>query len=90
MAEPDPQEQLECLKYELDQYLPGLSKRPNGIIANKIDLEEAKDNVDKFRQNLGPELQNLILTSAKQNQNISQVLTYIRDLRDHNTSCSQT
>ena len=54
------------------------------------DLKEAKDNVEKFRQNLGSEAQNLILISAKQNQNISQLLTYIRDLRDNNMSCSQS
>ena len=90
MSEKDPQEQLKCLKYELDQYLPGLSERPNGIIANKVDLKKAKDNVEKFRQNLGSEAQNLILISAKQNQNISQLLTYICDLRDNNMSCSQS
>ena len=84
MSLPDPKEQLDCLKYELDQYLPGLSRRPNAIIANKIDLEEARINADKFRGSLDSENTSLILVSAKQSQNILQLLTFIRQMRDNN------
>ena len=89
MAQPDPLDQLNCLKYELEQYLPGLSERPSGIIANKIDLDEARQNVVKFGQSLDSEKEShIFLISAKHNQNIYKLLSFIRDLRDKNTNHS--
>ena len=84
MSQPDPLDQLNSLKYELDQYLPGLSKRPSGIIANKIDLEESKENLETFGQSVDAKRKSLIMVSAKHNKNVYNLLSFIRDLRDSN------
>ena len=78
MSQPNPQEQMECLTYELEQYLPGLSKRPHGIIANKMDLESAKGNLTIFGDTLLGT--NIIAISAKQNENIDSLLYFIRQM----------
>ena len=79
-----PLDQLNSLKYELDQYLPDLSKRPSGIIANKIDLEESKENLETFGQSVDAKRKSLIMVSAKHNKNVYTLLSFIRDLRDSN------
>ena len=38
-------DQLETLRYELEMYSPGLSDRPAAVVANKIDLPQAKENI---------------------------------------------
>jgi GTP-binding protein len=43
-------QQLKDLSYELDLYHTGLSSRPAAIIANKIDLEGAKQNIKKLQE----------------------------------------
>lgn len=42
LSEPEPWSQLEALRRELTQFSPELAERPQLIIANKIDLPEAK------------------------------------------------
>jgi len=45
----NPIEDLRNLRREVDLYDPGLSKRPWYIIANKIDLPEASENLEALR-----------------------------------------
>src|SRR5438270_9896906 len=45
----NPIEDLRNLRREVDLYDPGLSKRPLYIIANKIDLPEASENLEALR-----------------------------------------
>jgi GTPase len=45
----DPTEDLRNLRREIDLYDPRLSKRPWHIIANKIDLQKARENLETMR-----------------------------------------
>ena len=50
LGQPDPVEQFETLRFELEQYSAGLSQRPHAVIANKIDLPGAIDSVERLRE----------------------------------------
>jgi GTP-binding protein len=50
----NPIEDLRNLRRELDLYDPGLSKRPWYIIANKIDLSGASENLEALRNQFRP------------------------------------
>ncbi|KAL4235149.1 GTPase of the mitochondrial inner membrane that associates with the large ribosomal subunit [Mactra antiquata] len=75
----EPWTQLEHLKYELEQYKPGLSERPHAIIGNKMDLEISRKNYIemKSRTNL-----KIIPISAENRQNLKQLLVEMRDMYD--------
>ena len=75
MAQSDPQEQLESLAYELEQYSPGLSQRPHGIIANKMDLECATSHLEALVT-----AEKVIGISAKYSKNMDTLLRFIRQM----------
>ncbi|NLF92628.1 MAG: hypothetical protein GX564_01975, partial [Oligosphaeraceae bacterium] len=45
----DPLQDFAALKDELEHYEPGLSARPGIILANKVDLPEAAENIRRLR-----------------------------------------
>lgn len=77
----EPWDQLKTLKYELDQYSPGLSERPNVIIGNKMDLEVARSNFIHFQKKTDLPI---IPVSAMNRQNLQQLLSHLRKLYDLN------
>ena len=52
----DPLDDLDALKNELELYMPGLSKRASMIVANKMDLENAEENLQRLRDKLASEV----------------------------------
>ena len=52
----DPLDDLDALKNELELYMPGLSKRASMVIANKMDLEGAEENLERLREKLASEV----------------------------------
>jgi hypothetical protein len=72
-----PWEILAKLEYELEQYIPGLSKRAKLIIANKIDLPGAAKNLEilKTKTNLP-----IFPVSAAKGFNVIPVLHYLKKL----------
>ncbi len=58
----NPVEDLQSLRREIDLYDPALSSRPWLVIANKMDLPDAKKNVEAVRERF-PRIK-IILTSA--------------------------
>lgn len=42
-------DELESLRYELEEYSPGLSHRPSAIVANKVDLPHSEENILKLQ-----------------------------------------
>jgi len=44
----DPLNDFELINSELNEYNPKLAKKPQVIAANKMDLSEAKDNLERF------------------------------------------
>ena len=77
----EPWAQLDSLKYELEQYQPGLSERPNAVIGNKMDLPESRKNFLELQKRVSIPV---IPISGEQRQNLQQLLTHMRKLYDLN------
>lgn len=77
-----PWEQLECLKYELEQYRPGLSRKPQAIIANKIDLPQSEANLKEMCDFYADLDIKIIPISGKTGKNTSELLRYLREMYD--------
>ena len=90
-TEEDPWEQLQALRHELEQYEPGLSERPAALIANKLDLPIAQENLERLRERLdkdpdvigggdmGEEM-GIFAISARKGTNVKKVLVHLREL----------
>ncbi|CAL8367576.1 unnamed protein product [Lota lota] len=79
MSSPEPWTHLEQLCYELDQYEPGLSKRPQAIVANKMDLPEARGNLEALRSRVP---HRVIPVSALKGHNTEELILHLRELYD--------
>lgn len=79
MSAPDPGAQLQHLHYELDHYEPGLSQRPQAIIANKMDLPEARSKLEALK---GLVTKRIIPVSAITGQNTEELILHLRELYD--------
>ncbi|KAK2851635.1 hypothetical protein Q5P01_007911 [Channa striata] len=79
LSTPEPWTQLQHLQYELDQYEPGLSQRPQAIVANKMDLPEARENLQTLRSHI---TQRVIPVSALTGQNTEELILHLRELYD--------
>ncbi|XP_042555488.1 mitochondrial ribosome-associated GTPase 2 isoform X1 [Dipodomys spectabilis] len=75
---PEPWTQVEDLKYELEKYQEGLSTRPHQIIANKIDLPQARAHLAQLQARLGQEV---IALSALTGENLEQLLLRLKELQ---------
>ncbi|KAL8179600.1 UNVERIFIED_CONTAM: putative GTPase, partial [Gekko kuhli] len=73
----EPWTQLQHLKYELEQYEEGLSKRPHAIIGNKLDLPESKKNLPLLRERVQ---HRVIPLSALTGENLEELLSHLKEL----------
>lgn len=84
----EPWKQLEALRYELEQFRPGLSKRPNCIIASKYDSDEWQENLNSLRNYISKETKQgelplpVIPLSGKYGYNLTEFLRHLRALYD--------
>ena len=67
----NPIEDLQHLRREIDLYDPRLSQRPWRVVANKMDLPEAEENLATLRQRY-PKLE-VVPVSAKENEGIENL-----------------
>lgn len=74
----DPLEDYEIINHELAEYQYRLMERPQIVVANKCDLEEAKENVKRFKEAY-PDIE-LIEISAFMHQGLEPLLYRIADL----------
>ncbi|XP_061650779.1 mitochondrial ribosome-associated GTPase 2 [Phyllopteryx taeniolatus] len=79
LSSPEPWTQLQYLRYELDQYEPGLSQRPHAIVANKIDLPKARENFHTLKSHV---TQRVIPVSAVTGHNTEELILHLRELYD--------
>lgn len=77
MSTPDPWTQLQHLHYELDQYEPDLSQRPQVIVANKMDLPEAQTKLEALKSLV---TKRIIPVSAITGQNTEELILHLREL----------
>ncbi|KAJ8257183.1 hypothetical protein GJAV_G00182800 [Gymnothorax javanicus] len=75
----EPWEQLRALRYELQRYDPDLPRRPHAIVANKLDLPEARQSLAALRSHL---TQPVIPVSALTGQNVEELILRLRQLYD--------
>ncbi|XP_072013374.1 mitochondrial ribosome-associated GTPase 2-like [Amphiura filiformis] len=75
----EPWTQLTDLKYELEQYQPGLSERPHAVVGNKIDLPESRTNLPLLEKNIPLPV---IAISAQERINIDELKKHVRQLYD--------
>uniref|UniRef100_A0A8C2PC78 Mitochondrial ribosome-associated GTPase 2 n=1 Tax=Capra hircus TaxID=9925 RepID=A0A8C2PC78_CAPHI len=78
-----PWTQLDDLKYELEQYDEGLSKRPYAVVANKIDLPQARARLPQLQARLGQEA---IALSAATGENLEELLLRLKELHDRHVA----
>lgn len=76
----EPWKHFETLRFELSQFSDQLMERPHVIVANKIDVPEARENL-KILRNMYDELM-IVPISAKMGTNVNVLLNEIRRLYD--------
>jgi len=77
----EPWEQLDQLKFELEQYEPGLSGRPGAIVANKMDLDESNEKFLELQRMVGSGTE-IIPISGKMGMNLTNLLIKMKRLND--------
>ncbi len=87
LSSASPAQQLEDLKFELEQYREGLSQRPRAVVANKLDLPMAPDNLVTLQENVDRDMP-VIAVSAKHKENIGPLVSHIRLLYDNHAKMS--
>lgn len=78
-AAEEPWEQLEALKFELDQYQPGLSQRPHAIVGNKVDIQGTIDTLALLQSRVDLPVFGI---SAKHKVGIEPLLDHLRKMYD--------
>lgn len=73
-----PLDDFRHLRNELELYKPGLADKPSLVVANKIDLPEAAENLREFRSAY-PDLE-IIGISALNHQHTAELLQRLRQL----------
>jgi GTPase involved in cell partitioning and DNA repair len=69
----------------LEAYQPGLSDRPHGIVANKMDLETSDENLKDFVRQVSNKISShvpIFPVSGKLGRNISPLLYFMRSVYD--------
>ncbi len=74
----NPLEDYEIIKNELSLYDETLKNKPSIIIANKMDLENAKDNLAKFKEKYPNE--KIFEISALNKEGLNDLIDYLQDL----------
>ena len=83
MGQDNPLEQLEQLQYELEMYQTGLSSRPAAVLANKIDLEDGReDKLGQLRRELSDSDLEIIPVSGRTGINLANMLVRIKSLHE--------
>lgn len=65
---------------ELENFNKDILKKPEIIIANKMDLPSAKENLEKFKQKIGDK--KIFEVSAMTNTGLEDVVTFLADMLD--------
>jgi len=69
----DPLEDLECLAEELELHMKGLAARASLVVANKMDLPEAEENLERLRGVADAKGLEVVPVSAANGDNIDEL-----------------
>ena len=81
----DPYEDYQVIMRELESYGHRLAERPMIIVANKMDLPESKENLEKFRKQFTEDTL-IVPISAATKENIELLLYKTADLLEQTAS----
>jgi GTP-binding protein len=73
----DPYEDYQIIRKELETFSPKLLNKQEIIIANKMDIESSKENLEKFKKNVDKEIYEI---SAINNQNLDTIINVLSEL----------
>lgn len=76
----DPYLDYVTINKELENFNKDILKKPEIIIANKMDLPSAKENLEKFKQKIGDK--KIFEVSAMTNTGLEDVVTVLADMLD--------
>ncbi len=74
----DPYDDYQTIQHELASYTYDLTKRPQIIVANKMDLPDAEDNLEAFKAKLSDDVE-VVPISAATKKNIDLLLLKTAD-----------
>ena len=74
----DPIEDYKIINQELVNYKQRLEDRPQIVVANKMDIPDAKDNLELFKEEVGEDI-TIVPVSTITRDNIDQLLYLIAD-----------
>lgn len=77
----DPYEDYQLINKELATFNEKLIKKPQIIIANKMDLPHAKEELEKFKEKIGKDIE-IYEISAATNTGLQKVIDRLADLVD--------
>ena len=77
----DPYEEYNLINKELAAFNEKLIKKPQIIIANKMDLPHAKEELEKFKEKIGKDIE-IYEISAATNTGLQKVIDRLADLVD--------
>ncbi|OHE39992.1 MAG: GTPase ObgE [Tenericutes bacterium GWF2_57_13] len=77
----DPYEDYLVINRELAEYKFKLSQRPQILVANKMDMPEAAENLRRFREKIGPDVE-IVSISALTTKGVHDLLLKIVELLD--------
>ena len=75
----DPYEDYVTIQKELEEFNPNLLKKPMIILANKMDMESAEENLKKFKKKVKEKVYPI---SAMKKEGLKEVLYALADLLD--------
>jgi len=76
----DPIDDFEKINSELEKYNPLLAKRPQIVVANKMDLPEAEDNYEVFKTEIESKGYKVFSMSAATRKGVDEVVAYAAKL----------
>lgn len=76
----DPYLDYVTINKELENFNKDILKKPEIIIANKMDLPSAKENLEKFKEKIGDK--KIFEVSAMTNTGLEDVVTFLADMLD--------
>ena len=74
----DPYEDYVLINKELENFNPAILEKPQVIIANKMDMEDAKENIKKFREKVKDVP--IFEVAAISNEGLHDVLVHLADM----------
>ena len=73
----DPYEDYKTIRKELENFSPKLLTKPEIIIANKMDIPESKNNLNKIKEKISSPIYEI---SAINNEGLDKVIEVLKDL----------